>query len=88
MKRTNAGIWKNLLRKAFTEESMGEFLKTSDMNVLRARGMVSSVSDQICNELGTLSSPEERASIYLKAVEETPGISSGTRAKLRRRLGI
>lgn len=88
MKRTNAGIWKNLLRKAFTEESMGEFLKTRDPECLRARGVVSSISDQICNDLGTLSSLEERADIYLKAVQETSGMSSGTRAKLRRRLGI
>ena len=88
MKRTNAGIWKNLLRKAFTEESMGEFLKTIDPECLRACGMVSSVSDQICNEIGTLSSLDERTSIYLKAVQETPGMSTGTRTKLRRRLGI
>jgi len=87
VKRTNAGIWKNELRKAFTEESMSAFLKTRDMNVLRARGVESSVSDQILDEV-TLASPEERASLYLKAVQETPGMSSGTRRKLRRRLGV
>lgn len=88
MKKTNAGIWKNELRKAFTKESMDEFIKTQDVECLRARGVTSSISDSILDEMGTLSSLSKRMSIYLKAVQEAPGMSAGTRAKMRRRLGI
>jgi len=91
VKKTNAGIWKNLLRKAFVRESMEEFVKTGDPDKLRPvvkeRSILDKCSD-IIYEAGVLNSADERSAIYLKAVQEAPGMSEGTKRKLRRRLGI
>ena len=65
----------------------------TDRSTGRSKGfgfveMSSSTEAQAAIDALNGSSLEERTSTYLKAVQETPGMSTGPRAKLRRRLGI